>query len=143
MPYRTLSHKPRAGERAAVASAAIVAALLFSACASRNHRCPVLTDASQLDAHVGEIVILRGIVTNTKIPTITGVDVTSDDPDLRGRPAETTGLLWRWVVTEEDLREEQADPGPTSANRGPGVFYRLVDPHSNQTVQARPISANR
>lgn len=130
-------------DREAFTLIAIVAIALLNACASHSRSCPILSDANQLDAHVGEIVILHGIVTNTKIPTIIGVDVASVDPDLRGQPAEATGLLLRWVVTPSDLQMAQDHPGLTTADRGPGVFYRLADPHSNEAVPVRPLSRDR
>ena len=98
----------------------------------------VLTSPGQLGTHVGQTVTLRGVVTNTKIPTILGVDVQSDDPDLRGQLAEATGVLQRWVVTPESLAELQRN-GPV-ANRGTGTFYRLKAPASDYTAAVRPAS---
>ncbi len=141
MWYRVFSYPIRDCE--AFTWIAIVAISLLNACASHSRSCPTLTDASQLDAHVGEVVILHGNVTNTKIPTIIGVDVESVNPDLRGQPAEATGLLLRWVVTPSDLQKEQDHPELMSANRGPGVFYRLADPHSNETAPVRPLLRDR
>lgn len=101
-------------------------------CTSQPQRPPVLTNAAQLDAHVGELVTIRGEFMNTKIPTIIGVDVRSYNPDLHGQQAEATGVLQRWVVTPEEI-----DGGP---NRGPGVFYRLKDQATNDTAAVRPVS---
>ena len=93
----------------------------------------VLTDYAELDAHVGELVTVRGEVSNSKIPTILGVDVQSSDPDLRGQQAEATGVLQRSVVTPESL--ERVD----FAHRGPGVFYRLKDQDSDYAAPVRPV----
>lgn len=99
-----------------------------------SQRSTVLTQAAQLDAHVGDVVTIRGEVTNTKIPTIIGVDVQSCDPDLRGRRAEATGVLQRHVVTPEQIAEANY------ANRGAGVFYRLKDQDSDCNASVRPVS---
>ena len=89
---------------------------------------PVLTDPATLDAHVGQLVTLRGTLTRTKIPTILGVDVEGPAPDaLADRPAEATGTLEREVVTQEELDAQIATMGQF-ANRGAGTFYRLVRP---------------
>ncbi|MFK7790338.1 MAG: hypothetical protein AB8C95_12705 [Phycisphaeraceae bacterium] len=94
----------------------------------------VLTNPTELDEHVGQLVTIRGIVRNVKIPTIIGVDVRSFDPDLRGQQAEATGILQRHEVTSEDLAEVNY------ANRGPGVFYRLKDQASDYEATVRPVS---
>lgn len=94
----------------------------------------VLTNATELDEHVGQLVTIRGVVRNSKIPTIIGVDVRSFDPDLRGQQAEATGILQRHEVTSEDLAEVNY------ANRGPGVFYRLKDEAWDYEATVRPVS---
>lgn len=101
---------------------------------------PLITREDQLDAHVGELVTVRGEVTNTKWPTILGVDIASDDPDLRGRQGEATGILERYVVTQEELEALTAEMGGPFQNRGPGTFYRLRDEQSNETAQVRAPS---
>ena len=99
---------------------------------------PVLTSPDQLAAHVGRTVTIRGVVANSKIPTILGVDVRSNDPDLRGRLAEATGVLERSVVTEGSLADFQRN-GPV-ANRGTGTFYRLKAIGSDYEAAVRPAS---
>jgi|GEM_PF-2849177 len=94
----------------------------------------VLTSRDQLDAHVGQLVTLRGEVSNTKIPEILGVDVQSNHPDLRGQYAEATGVLHRYVVTPDEIE------AANFANRGAGVFYRLKDPDSAYEASVRPVS---
>jgi hypothetical protein len=90
----------------------------------------LITDSSDLEKYVNRIITIRGLVVNSKIPTIIGVDVSSDNPDLRGEVAEATGVLIKLVVSNEEVDK-------TSANRGPGVFYKLRDlkaPHSDAQV---------
>jgi len=92
----------------------------------------VVTSADQLDQYVGEVITIQGVVSNTKIPTILGVDVGSFDPDLRGQLAQASGLLQKTLVTEEQVA------GADSANRGAGTFYRLEEIHSDHEAAARP-----
>lgn len=97
---------------------------------------PVITHRDHLDEYVGQLVMVRGVVTPTKIPTIIGVDVCSDSPDLRGQLAIAVGILHRWVVTQEALDRQIAERG-TFAHRGPGTFYRVLDPNSGHTAQVQ------
>ena len=80
--------------------------------------------AVSVDAWV-EVV---GIQEPSKIPTVCGIDV--DGPDqLAGRQVVARGILKRAVVTDVD---------PYSANRGPGVYYSLVDPSGGALVKPKP-----
>jgi len=94
----------------------------------------LLTDEDEVDAAVGQLITVRGVVENAKIPTILGVDVESDDPDLRGKEAQATGVLRKLTVTLEELVRKGANMG-IIAGRGPGTYYRLVKPGSDATVQ--------
>lgn len=94
----------------------------------------LITDATELDTYVGQLVTIRGEVSNSKIPTIMGVDIQSDSPDLRGQIAEATGILQRYFVTPEDVENANY------AHRGAGVFYRLKDPNSDYEAAVRPVS---
>jgi hypothetical protein len=99
---------------------------------------PVLiTDPSQLEGAVGLPVILRGVVSNSKLPTLVGVDIESSHPDLRGREATASGWLRKTVVTQEELDRELKEKG-IFAYRGPGTFYQLVDANG-WLVQVRPL----
>lgn len=86
---------------------------------------PVITEASDVPSHVGQVVTLRGVVENSRIAALLGVDVESESPDLRGQMAQATGRLLTWTVTPADLKKEQENG--MVANRGPGTFYKLVD----------------
>jgi len=97
-----------------------------------------VTRRDQLDGSLGKLVTLEGEVARTKIPTILGVDVRSDSPDLRGKWAMATGVLKKWVVTQEDLGRELAAKG-VFAHRGPGTFYRLVEAGSDRDAQVQPL----
>jgi hypothetical protein len=98
----------------------------------------VITRRADLDAAVGKRVTLEGVVSNTKIPTILGVDVVSDNPDLRGKMARASGILHRTTVTREALDREIAKRG-MFAHRGPGTYYRLVPARPNDAqVQPTP-----
>ncbi len=100
---------------------------------------PVITEREQLDRYVGEKMTIRGTVTNTKIPTIRGVDIRSRDPDLRGERAEATGILKKHVVTEEDLEKKRKKSGGRFSNRGPGTFYRLESVNGDGLAQVQPV----
>lgn len=77
---------------------------------------------ADLAGHVGELVTLHGVVTNTKLPTLLGVDVASDSPDLRGREAWATGRLERFDEPPSEVG------GVMQQSRGAGARLRLVDP---------------
>jgi hypothetical protein len=114
--------------------------LALAACASSEKTMPpVLTRADQLDSYVNQVVTLRGVVSNTKMPQILGVDVTSDNPDLRGQEAEATGTLIKWKVTQEELDADIKKYGMIP-NRGTGTFYRLKSPTSAENAQVRPVA---
>lgn len=97
----------------------------------------VLTSQDQLEQNIGAIVKIVGVVTNTKIPQIMGVDIRSDDPDLRGEMAMAIGVLESWSVSESDIEEMNAEH---VAHRGPGVFYRLKEVASNYRAQVQPAA---
>jgi len=99
---------------------------------------PTINGKSQVDEHVGELVAIEGVVSNTKIPTILGVDVSSDSPDLRGERAAAVGVLHKWTVTQEELDAQIAERG-VFAHRGPGTYYRLVDPETGATAQVQAL----
>jgi hypothetical protein len=122
---------------------AVVACLMVCSCGRDGKEAgsaPLITREDQLDAHVGEVVTVRGKVTNTKVPTILGADVALGDPDLRSRRGEATGILERYVVTQEELDALTAEMGGPFQNRGPGTFYRLRDEETNETAQVRAPS---
>jgi hypothetical protein len=98
----------------------------------------LITRMEQLDAAVGKQVVIQGEVTNTKIPTILGVDVVSNHPDLRGQQAQARGILRKWTVTKEQLDKEWAKYGPLPG-RGPRTYYRLVRPDSQDDAQVEPL----
>jgi hypothetical protein len=92
-----------------------------------------LVDAPELVVRFeGKKVCLVGEVSNTKIPQILGVDVSSDSPDLRGMRAEAYGVLKRYVVTEE---EALALDRQMVAHRGAGTFWVLYDSKTEAPAQ--------
>ena len=108
--------------------------LLIILCASCGGRCYKWLETESdpegfWESSVGSEIIIGGYVSNTKIPQIMGVDVRSEDPDLRGSLGQARGILERWEVTEEDVS------GARTANRGAGVFYRIKEIGSNYTAQ--------
>lgn len=111
----------------------IVLLLTLCGCGTRTPAPHVIVRVGDLDAHVGEVVLIRGEVSNTKIPQILGVDVRSNNPDLRGQSAEAVGVLQRHEVSPEEIAKADY------ANRGPGVFYRLKEVGSDSEAAVRAI----
>jgi hypothetical protein len=114
----------------------IFGALVVVSCQAKTE-VPCLTRVDQVAAHVGKVVVLAGEVSKTKMPQILGVDVVSDSPDLRGRPATATGRLLRYEVTKEQV---EAMNRMSVAHRGAGIFYQLVDPTTGHPVQVAPVT---
>lgn len=112
----------------------------FSSCFAQNetqttNNPDTILSHEDLNKYVGKLITIMGQVSNTKIPTIIGVDVSSDKPDLRGEMAIATGILEKWIVSENEV-------DILSANRGAGTFYRLKVPNSNyesQVLKAKGI----
>jgi hypothetical protein len=96
----------------------------------------IITRAADLDSAVGKLVTLEGTVEASRIATLLGVDVESESPDLRGKPGTATGRLERQVITQAEIDREIAERGQF-AHRGPGTFFRLVDPKTGQLVQVQ------
>ena len=84
------------------------------------------TNIKDLDSYVGKTITIKGIVKNSKVPTLLGIDIEKDNDNLDGKMVKATGILKKNIVTKAD---------PYSANRGVGTFYRLIDPVTNNTVQ--------
>ncbi len=107
--------------------------VLFTACnvAKQTSDLPVvITSDKNLDQYVGELVTLKGEVSNSKITTILGVDVEGEG--VRGKQAIATGILEKTEVKEEDV-------DIYSANRGAGTFYLLRNPETKRIAVAKEI----
>ena len=74
---------------------------------------------SDLEQRVGQRIVLEGVVSNTKVPQVQGVEVRALE-DHRGQQVRVSGVLHKTVVTASDLE-------PLVANRGMGTFYFLDD----------------
>ena len=94
----------------------------------------VIASRKDIVKHIGEKVTIVGVVSNTKMPQILGVDVASDNPDLRGKKAEATGILERYEITAAQVAEMKRNG---IAHRGAGVFYRLRDEKRQTEAQVR------
>ena len=98
-----------------------------------NFTPPLLTKGTDLDRYVGRVVVVRGELSNTKIPTILGIDVACPDDKLRGKDAYAVGILTKWTITQEELNKAFQASGPI-ASRGAGTTYVLY--HSLSGTQA-------
>ncbi len=97
---------------------------------------PPLADDAVLRNYLGQVVTLRGRVANTRFATLRGVQVRSDDPDLRNHEALATGVLRRWEITRQSTNRGTRD-GSVDGNR---VQYGLFDPQNpTQFAQVRPV----
>ena len=97
---------------------------------------PVITSQMNIDAYIGQVISIKGEVANTKIPTIFGIDVKSDSPNLRGKVGIATGILEKWIITGEELERRMEEKG-MFPHRGPGVYYRLKEVDTGHTAQVR------
>lgn len=98
---------------------------------------PVITFADERDEYVGRVVAVRGVVSDTKLAFIVGVEVDASD-ELRGREAYAVGILQRFTVTEDAIRESEKKFGKF-AHSGPGVSYTLYFNLSGTLAEARPL----
>ncbi|MEM1028661.1 MAG: hypothetical protein AAGJ38_11305 [Planctomycetota bacterium] len=103
----------------------------------------VLTDYRQVPNYVGIWVTVEGEVSQRKIAGIIGVEIDAnfDGEDMRGRLAQASGILETWTVTQKELDSAYAKHG-AFANRGPGQFFRLVQP-GNQKRLANAVPLDR
>ncbi len=92
----------------------------------------LITDEKQVDANVGKLVRLEGVVANSKQPTLLGVDISCDSLDLRGQKAWAYGLLDKIVAKEPETE-------PISATRGAGTYYQLIDPSTKMFANVRKL----
>ena len=69
------------------------------------------------------------------LATVLGVDVATD-PALIGKPVVVVGLLEKWIITKRLLEIGHADVEPFKS-RGPGTYYRLVDPYTGRLAQPK------
>ncbi|MEM9914942.1 MAG: hypothetical protein AAF911_08275 [Planctomycetota bacterium] len=95
----------------------------------------VLRDPSEVLNFVGVWVTLEGEVSRSKIAQINGVDINADfdGRDMRGRYAQASGILETWTVTQDQLDRAYAD-NRGFVNRGPGQFFRLVQPGNQKRL---------
>ncbi|MFW5920658.1 MAG: hypothetical protein ACOCUS_02370 [Polyangiales bacterium] len=84
-----------------------------------------------LDSLVGRRITLVGAQTRSKVPSVCGVDV-DGAYELSDKTVEVTGRLERHVI------EERPPSDPPIATRGPGTYYRLVDPATGDLAETRP-----
>lgn len=85
-----------------------------------------LTSPSAYARLVGQRIELVGVVSQTRIPQILGVDVEPLE-SYRGRKVSVNGILRQSVVTQKQLEHTERQMGGQVAHRGPGTYYRLED----------------
>jgi hypothetical protein len=73
--------------------------------------------------------------------TLLGVDVAADTAH-KGQAVAATGRIARYEISERLLKVQHPDLAPFRA-RGPGTYFRLLDPAHDKLVIAKPGSAPR
>ena len=107
---------------------------------------PVIESEKELDKYVGRLVAVRGVVRNTKLPNIFGVDIRVAD-ELRRSESEVyaVGILVKFVVTEEQVRKSQEEAARRTGNLvglprpGLGTHYSLYVDLKGKLAEARPL----
>jgi hypothetical protein len=106
---------------------------------------PVVGSADDLDLYVGRLVVVRGVLRNTKPPYIAGVEVYAPDDWRHDQPESyAVGILTKTTVTETEYRKVQDDARKAgnligAATLGPGVHYRLCVDLTGNTAEARRL----
>ena len=92
-----------------------------------------ITDPSQREAAVGKSVVVIGVQTRTKQPTVNGVDV-DGDYELSDKKVVARGILEKTVVPELP----PAKDGMEVARRGAGTYYAVIDPATKMIAKTKP-----
>jgi hypothetical protein len=86
----------------------------------------LVTSPSDYTALVGQRIELVGVVSQTRMPQILGIDVAQLE-NHRGRRMKVAGILRQSVVTQAQIDATERQVGGAVANRGPGTYYYLED----------------
>jgi hypothetical protein len=100
----------------------------------------MLRAESKLDEFLGKRIVIIGKVSQTKIPTIDGIDVRTPSDFSIHQVYQASGFLKKSEVTDDMVKEMNAQG---IAHRGAGVFYRIVDPETGEVAEIKrfePIS---
>ena len=95
-----------------------------------------ITEDSDLDKHLGKLIRVRGKVSNSKIPYISGIEVARSAKTPQDAMVEAVGVLERTIITKSDVAESIK---LGILHRGVGKFYHLRQPDSNKMAVARPV----
>ena len=91
-----------------------------------SHTSVVVTAPEDYSRLVGRRVELVGVVSQTRIPQLHGIDI----PQLeahRGRKVKATEILRQSVVTQAEIEARERQAGGAVPHRGPGTYYYLED----------------
>jgi hypothetical protein len=92
---------------------------------------PVITEAGDVKNHVGQIVAVRGVVSDTKRAQILNVEIGAAS-DLRNKEGYAVGVLQRFAV---------AQVNPAMAYDGAGIKFALYADLSGKLAEARALPA--
>ena len=92
----------------------------------------VIDQTEDLDQHVGEVVVIQGLLKRGKVPSVLGLTLSYNDipsNGLFGKQVQCRGKLVREVVR---------DPSP-QAQRPDGVYYGLVNASKDDPVTVKAV----
>ena len=114
---------------------------LLTGCAQKAGGVPtsgmvMMTAPLSWEPYIGAEVQLIGKVSRTKVPTILGVEIDPRDVEP-GERASAVGVVDAVIVPDRDPAD------PPVASRGPGTYYRLINPKTNKLAVAEPFRQDR
>jgi hypothetical protein len=124
---------------------AIAIGLLFvvvaqSGCAWSRSQPIVIRDIEATNQHVGQIVRLEGEVTNTKCPTILGVDVEMPSRPIPGSDwREVIDLRGKRAIAIGKLMEYEIPESVKGQSRAAGKYMTLIDPQTGEVAVAQSL----
>jgi hypothetical protein len=85
------------------------------------------------------VILAHTLVASNGRATVLGVEVDADLA-LAGQDVQAEGELQNWLVTKA-LLKRNPDVAQLFGDRGPGEYWRLVNPTSGALVKPRVVSA--
>lgn len=121
--------------------------LLFTAltglagCGNTASRVPasglvLMTAPTDWSSLIGTEVQVVGHVSRSKVPTILGIEVDADS-EQAGKRATATGVVDAIIIAEPNPAD------PPAAMRGPGTYYRLINPKTQKLAIAELVREDR
>jgi hypothetical protein len=93
-----------------------------------------ITEPGQREAAVGRSVVVIGLQTRTKQPTVNGIDV-DGDYELSDKKVVARGILEKTVVPERPRTKDDLEV----ASRGAGTYYSVIDPTTKMLAKTKLV----